>query len=391
MSHSVRVTRTHLADGRELIYFDDEEPFLSGQSTRTLKDPRDLPMAHTQSDMRRDPLTGEWNVYAAHRMNRTYLPPAHDNPLAPSRPGELPTEIPAEDYNVVVFENRFPSLSLSAGEAASIGTGAGTAAADSVAPAESQLPALYPHAPARGRCEVVCFTPQAEYSFRDLGVSRVRTVIEVWAHRTAELSSLEGIRLVFPFENRGEAIGVTLQHPHGQIYSYPYIPTRAQAIITQAREHRAETGRDLFEDVLRAEHEDGRRMIRRGEHFSVFVPAAAKWPVEAMIMPHRDVKDFAELTDSERDELAVLYLDILRRIDAFFEGVEKTPYIAAWNQAVVGEGREFGRFHLQLFSLMRSPGRMKFLAGSESGQGAWISDTTPERIARRFQEIGEQA
>ncbi|MCF4006434.1 galactose-1-phosphate uridylyltransferase [Corynebacterium uropygiale] len=377
MSHPVRVTRTHLADGRELLYFDDEEPFLSGESTRTLEDPRDLPTAHTQSEMRRDPLTGEWNVYAAHRMNRTFMPPANENPLAPSKPGELPTEIPADDYNVVVFENRFPSLSLHMEEGAEA--------------LDSGLPELYPQEPARGRCEVVCFTPEVSHSFRDLSPHRVRTVIEVWAHRTAELSAIEGIRLVFPFENRGEEIGVTLQHPHGQIYSYPYVPTRAQSILTQSQAHRSQTGRDLFEDILQAEQEDGRRIIRRGEHFLVFVPAAAKWPVEAMIMPLRDVKDFADLTEEEKDELAVLYLDLLRRIDQFFEGVEKTPYISAWNQAVVGEGREFGRFHLQLFSLMRSPGRMKFLAGSESGQSAWISDTTPERIAQRFQEIGEQA
>ncbi|QNQ90424.1 galactose-1-phosphate uridylyltransferase [Corynebacterium poyangense] len=378
MPHPVRVTRTHLADGRELLYFDDENPYLSGEETRILDDPRKLPIASTQSEMRRDPLTGEWNVYAAHRMNRTFMPPANENPLAPSKPGQLPTEIPAVDYNVVVFENRFPSLSVHAEQSSGESS-------------EQRLPDLIPHQPARGRCEVVCFTPEVDHSFKDLSYQRARTVVEAWAHRTAELSAIEGIRHVFPFENRGAEIGVTLQHPHGQIYSYPYIPSRAQQIIIQARHHRDNTGHDLFDDILRAEHEDGRRLLRVGDYFTAFVPAAAKWPVEVMMMPHRDVKDFAELSDVERDELTRMYLDLLRRIDQFFEGVDRTPYISAWNQAVVGEEREYGRFHLQLFSLMRSPGRMKFLAGSESGQGAWISDTTPERIAQRFQEIGEQA
>ena len=225
-------------------------------------------------------------------------------------------------------------------------------------------------------------------NFRDLPYSRARTVVEAWAHRTRELSEIDGVRLVFPFENRGKEIGVTLQHPHGQIYSYPYLPSRAASIVAASKAHEAETRRSLFDDVLSAEKRSGRRIIAEGEHFTAFVPAAAKWPVEVMLMANRAVPDFAALTDDEKDELTRMYLDLLGRMDRFFEGVERTPYIAAWNQAPVGEDRVHGRLHLQLYSMMRSPGRMKFLAGSESGQGAWISDTTPERIADRFREIG---
>ena len=112
MQHDVKVTRTTLADGRELLYFDDEPAYVSGEKQRELHDSRDLPRATTESEMRQDPLTGQWYVYAAHRMNRTFMPPANENPLAPTKPGELPTEVPADDYDVVVFENRFPSLSV---------------------------------------------------------------------------------------------------------------------------------------------------------------------------------------------------------------------------------------------------------------------------------------
>ncbi|WP_448850958.1 galactose-1-phosphate uridylyltransferase [Corynebacterium sp. 335C] len=375
-AHDHRVTRTTLADGRELLYFDDEPEYVSGERTRELEDPRDLPVAATESELRRDPLTGEWNCYAAHRMNRTFMPPANENPLAPSRPGELPTEIPADDYDVAVFENRFPSLSMHMDVPEDFA-------------AEVDGEGLFPRRPALARCEVVCFTPDAHLSFRDLPYGRARTVVEAWAHRTRELSGIDGVRLVFPFENRGVEIGVTLQHPHGQIYSYPYLPSRARSIVESARAHREETGRDLFDDVLEAELRSGRRILAEGEHFVAFVPAAAKWPVEAMILPRRAARDFADLDDAEKDELTRMYLDLLGRMDRFFEGVERTPYIAAWNQAPVGEDREFGRLHLQLYSMMRSPGRMKFLAGSESGAGAWISDTTPERIADRFREVAE--
>nr|WP_255549491.1 galactose-1-phosphate uridylyltransferase [Corynebacterium sp. TAE3-ERU12] len=359
-----------------MIYFDDSPGYATGEKVRELHDARDLPEAVTESELRRDPLTGDWYAYAAHRMNRTFMPPANEDPLAPTRPGELPTEVPADDYDVAVFENRFPSLSMHM-----------EVPDDFAERVDGQD--LYPRRPALARCEVVCFTPDVSGSFRDLPRQRVRTVIEAWAHRTRELSEIDGVRLVFPFENRGEEIGVTLQHPHGQIYSYPYLPPRAAAIARRCQEHREATGRELFDDLIAAERSSGRRVLFEGEHFLVFVPAFAKWPVEVMVVPYRDVPDFAALDDSEKDELASILLDLFGRLDRFFDGVERTPYIASWNQAPVGEDRRDGRLHLQLYSMMRSAGRMKFLAGSESGQGAWISDTTPERIADRFREVAQ--
>lgn len=389
MQHPMRITRTQLADGRELLYFDDTPEFVSGERTRTLVDERELPAASSASELRQDPMTGAWYTYAAHRMNRTFLPPANENPLAPTRPGQLPTEIPADDYDVVVFQNRFPSLAQAESQ---VGLGAGSGPATGTA-----TPVFVPSKPGHGRCEVVCFTPDSQVSFRDLPYTRARTIVEAWAHRTKELSELPGIEYVYPFENRGEEIGVTLQHPHGQIYAYPFVPERAAQIATRAQEFReaqggsgagTETGPDLFDHILECEHADGQRVVVQGEYFTAFVPVAAKWPVEIMLVPHRAVPNFAELHDAEKDELTQMYLDILGRMDRFFDGVERTPYIASWNQAPVN-APENGRLHLQLFSLMRSPGRMKFLAGSESGQGAWISDTTPERIAARFREVAD--
>lgn len=386
-THPLKITGTHLADGRELIYFDDSADVLSGEVTRELTDPRDLPGSVTESEMRRDPLTGEWITYAAHRSNRTFMPPANENPLAPATPGHLPTEIPSTDYDVVVFENRFPSFSTR------------IAMPENPDDYDWQVDGeeIFPRRPAKARCEVVCFTPDSSKSFRDLPLSRIRTVIEAWRHRTEALSAIDGVIQVAPFENRGEEIGVTLQHPHGQIYSYPFVPPRSMRILEQAAAHRTATGRDLFDDILDAERRSGERIITETPHFTVFVPAAAKWPVEVMVVPNRAVGDFTGLTDKELDELPALLKHLYSAVDRYFEGVERTPYIAAWNQMPVqdrltGEQERLrgeGRLHLQLFSLMRSPNRMKFLAGSESALGAWISDTTPERIAGRFREIWE--
>lgn len=364
---TIRRTPALMADGRELIYFDD----VTAQR-EVLPDVRDLPRVRHGSTMRYDVLTGEWVAIAAHRQDRIYLPPADHCPLCPSRPGVEQSEIAAPDYDVVVFENRFPSFSQDAPDV----------------PGEVDGTLLWPQRPAVGRCEVVCFTSDHTASFGSLPVSRVRTVIEAWADRTAALSALPGVEQVFPFENRGREIGVTLQHPHGQIYAYPFVTPRTAMLITRAGAHRQRTGRDLIGDVLAAERKAGTRVVVAGEHWTCYVPAAARWPVEAHLVPHRAVPDMAALEPAERDELAELYRDLLRRLERYFGEPAELPYIAGWHQAPVHTGRDLTRLHLQLFSLRRAPGKLKYLAGSESGMGAWVNDVTPEQIAERLRAAG---
>ncbi len=220
-----------------------------------------------------------------------------------------------------------------------------------------------------------------------LDVGRVRTVVEAWAERTAALSAMPGIREVFCFENRGQEIGVTLHHPHGQIYAFPFVTPRTEALLRRAAEHRSATGGNLLADVLRAEREAGSRLVLTGERWTAYVPAAARWPVEVHLAPHRDVSDLAELDADERDELAEVYLELLRRADRYYPDVPSLPYIAGWHQAPVGTGRGLARLHLQLFSVLRAPGKLKYLAGSESGAGAWINDARPEQIAARLRQV----
>ena len=369
---TVRRTAARMADGRELFYFDDTEPFASGGASRAVPDTRDLPQVQVGSIMRYDVLTGEWVTIAAHRQDRTFLPPADHCPLCPTRPGREPSEVPAADYDVVVVENRFPSF-------------AQHIAVD--VPQEVDGDPLWPQRPAVGRCEVVLFTSDHNSSFGALSVSRVRTVIEAWADRTADLSATPGVEQVFVFENRGTEIGVTLEHPHGQIYAYPFVTPRTGQLLRRSAEHRQRTGRDLLADVLDAERKAGTRIVREGEHWTVFVPAAARWPVEAHIVPHRAVPDFTALNEEERAELATLYRDLLHRVEIYFETGGPPPYIAGWHQAPVRTGRDLTRMYLQLFSLRRAPGKLKYLAGSESGAGAWINDAAPERIAARLREV----
>ena len=355
------VSSTRLADGRELLYFDDGA---RAQQRRT-EDSRALPERGPSGELRFDALTGEWVAVAAHRQHRTHLPPADECPLCPSTP-DRPSEIPAPDYDVVVFENRFPSL------------GPDLAAAPS-------SPGWGPRGTAGGRCEVVAFTPDHTGAFADLGTRRVRTVIDAWAHRTEALSALPGVQQVFCFENRGQDIGVTLHHPHGQIYAYPYLTPRAAVMARAAEAFLADTGRTLTGHILAGERADGSRMLVEGEHFSAYVPFAARWPLEIHLVPHRQVADLAALNGAERDELAVLYPDLLGRLDGLYG--TPTPYISAWHQAPVDPVlRRSGYLHLQITSPRRAADKLKFLAGSEAAMGAFINDTTPEQVAAALRD-----
>lgn len=343
---------TIMADGRELIYYDDAHSALPRDRKA---DQRTLEPRPPTATMRQDPLTGEWISIAAGRQNRVFLPPADEDPLAPATAAN-PSEVP-DNYDVVVFENRSPSFGPARGELDLAGLGLGRTA------------------PSHGRCEVVCFSPATAGSFGSLSVGRARTVIEVWADRTQFLSSLPGIQQVFPFENRGEAIGVTLHHPHGQIYCYPYVTPRTMRLI----ESITQFGPDLFEQILQFERA-GERVVLSGEHWTAYVPFAARWPLEVHMLPHRHIPDFAATNEAERDELSHLYLRLLRGLDALYD--TPTPYIAAWHQAPVSVSRADIRLMLQVTSPRRAESKLKYLAGSESAMGAWIGDIPPEQAAR---------
>ncbi len=238
-----------------------------------------------------------------------------------------------------------------------------------------------------GRCEVVCFTSDTHGSFATLSPTRARTVLEAWIDRTEEIGATEGVEQVFVFENRGAEIGVTLPHPHGQIYGYPYVTPKTQTMLR--RGPRAPGGHGPQPVPRRA----GRRTPRGGPRrvrdraLHRLRPAAARWPVEVHLAPHRDVPDLPALTEAERADLVGAYLDLLGRLDRYYPDEHPLPYIAGWFQAPVREGRDEFRLHLQVFSVLRGPGKVKFLAGSESAMAAWINDTTPEKVAARLREV----
>jgi UDPglucose--hexose-1-phosphate uridylyltransferase len=356
----IRKTTVTLADGRELIYFG-----AIPQRPADYPDQRQLAAVHVQSQARWDRLLGEWVVIASHRQDRTFQPADDQCPLCPSTAGSR-TEIPAPEYEVVVFENRFPTFKT--------------------AQAAGSRHGLLASRPAAGRCEVVCFSQRHTASFADLSPGQAATVMAAWADRSSELARQPGVEQVYCFENRGAEIGVTLSHPHGQIYAYPYITPRTDRMLASCASYRRETGNNLFDDLLAAEEADSSRIVLRGTHWTAFVPFAAHWPYEIHMYPRRRVPGLAALAGDARAEFCELYLDLLRRFDRLFD--RPAPYISAWHQAPVRRGGDDFALHLELFTVMRAPGKLKYLAGSESGMGAFANDIAPEAAADRLRQLG---
>jgi len=294
------------------------------------------------SELRWHPLQGEWVTGAPWRQDRTYQPPAEFCPLCPTRAGGLETEIPFSDYQIAVFENRFPAYT---GE--------------------------------HGRCEVICYTAEHESSLGRQPVERIRDLIEVWADRTLELSRLPNVRYVYVYENRGEEIGVTLHHPHGQIYAYPFVPPILQRESRAFASHHRRTGRCLYCDLLAQGGEE--RLVVRQDRWRAFVPSFNRWPYEVHLAPVDHLTALPELDRDQRSDLASVLKDVSQRYDRLFR--KPMPYVMAVHQRPPGRGNRHFHLHLEFYPARRSADKLKYPAGSEMGAGAWILDKRAEDAA----------
>lgn len=320
---------------------------------------------HANPHLRWHALRGEWVTYAAFRQNRTYQPPPQYNPLAPTVDPAHPTEMPAGDYEIAVFDNRFPSLAL-----------------DSHDPPSESVPT----APANGHCEVVVFTQDPNAALAHLPLSRIELLLQVWGDRTRRIGSLPHIHYVLPFENRGAEVGVTLHHPHGQIYSYPFVPEVPSRMLAQEREYYLQHGTSLLCDMARAEAADGRRVLYQDEHAIAFVPACARYPYEVWVMPSAPCPDFAALTPAQRASLARALKTVLLKYETLWN--RPFPYLMAWYQAPTdGAPHPETQLHAQFYPPYRTRDRLKYLAGTELAAGMFAMDVLPETTAHELQQV----
>jgi UDPglucose--hexose-1-phosphate uridylyltransferase len=315
--------------------------------------------------LRWHPLRGEWVAYATHRQDRTFLPPPDYNPLAPGINRDAPTEVPAGRWDVAVFENLFPSFAMTAHHPPGLSV---------------------PTAPGRGVCEVVVFTQDPSASLGTLPLSHLELLLEVWAERYDELGSRPEVAYVYPFENRGVEVGVTLNHPHGQIYAYPFVPPVPARALEQQRAHYERHGIGLVEEMVAREIAEQRRMIYKGPHAAAFMPICARYSYEVWVAPIRGATSFAALTQDERRDFARALKTVLMKFDGLWQ--RPFPYILAFHQAPT-DGQPHPEAHLraEFYPAYRMLGRLKYLAGSEIGAGVFTADTVPEEKVKDLQAV----
>jgi UDPglucose--hexose-1-phosphate uridylyltransferase len=315
------------------------------------------------TERRWDPTLEEWRTFATHRQDRTFLPPSDACPLCPTKPGGPATELPREAFQIAVFDNRFPSLSQRPPDPSVAGG------------------RLSPVEPAEGATEVVVYSDRHDVTLADLPVPRIARLVDVWADRYAELASRPEVDYVFVFENKGEAIGVTLHHPHGQVYGYPDIPPRPKQELLAATGYLRRNGCCVWCDVVARERADGLRVVASNQHWLAYVPFAARFPYEVHLTAQRHATSLLDLTDPERWSLAEILRTTVRAYDGLFGF--SLPYVMAMHQAPVDDGPwlPVSHLHVELTPMHRTADRLKYLAGSELAAGAFINDTAPEATA----------
>ncbi len=346
-------------DGRQQLFYSRNPMVAQFQAPS----PEAKPLAKS-AQLRWHPLRQEWVAYATHRQQRTFLPPPEWDPLAPMTDPKVPTEMPVGDYDISVFDNLFPALG------------------DSNAPAPQSVPTR----PAEGVCEVVVYTQDQHTSLGALPLTQIELLIEVWADRTRALGEREDVKYVFPFENRGVEVGVTLHHPHGQIYAFPFIPPVARTELEAQLEYLQQHGRGLLEKMIADELSDGKRVVYQGPYAVAFVPVCARYPYEVWLGPRRAVPSFAELNPEEIVDLARAMKTVLLQFDGLWG--KPFPYVMVWHQAPSdGTAHPEAHLHAELYPPYRLPGRLKYLAGTELGAGAFSVDALPEDKAKELRAV----
>ncbi|NLJ69031.1 MAG: galactose-1-phosphate uridylyltransferase, partial [Firmicutes bacterium] len=246
---------------------------------------------------------------------------------------------------------------------------------------------LTPVEPAKGECEVVLYSPRHDGTLADESVRHIRNLIRVWKDRYQELGSREEIQYVLIFENKGEAVGVTLHHPHGQIYAFPFIPPVQQHELNALAAHREKTGRCLICDLVTQEIVDGRRIVAESGHFAAAIPFYARYPYEVHIFAKEHKPSLLALDAQEEWDLARILKLVMVKYDHLFGF--SLPYLMTLHQAPTGGEHEgLGHFRIEFYPPHRSANKLKYLAGCESGAGSFINDSAPEAKAEELRAAG---
>ncbi len=319
------------------------------------------------SEMRWHPLLSEWVIMATHRQDRTFLPPPGYCPLCPTKEGGFPTEVPRPEYDFVVFDNKFPSLYREPASPAIAGT------------------ALCPVKPSAGACEVILYSPKHDSTLTNLPQDKLVRLIRVWRDRYNVLAAREEIKYVFIFENKGEAVGVTIHHPHGQIYAFSEMPPYIERTLSNERDHISRLGKCIHCEIVAEEKKINQRLVAENDNFIAFVPFYARYPYELHLYPKNHRSAIDQFSKEEDIDLAGLHV-VLKKYDGLWGF--SMPYVMVMYQRPTDSMDYPGsHFHIEFYPPLRTPQKRKYLAGVESGAGNFINDTHPEEKAGELREV----
>jgi UDPglucose--hexose-1-phosphate uridylyltransferase len=303
----------------------------------------------------------QWVVFSTDRQNRPQMP-ANWCPFDPGS-GKVPDE-----YDVYIYPNDFPGFSPAAQPFV-----------------EVMMPGLFAENGPRGACDVVLYSPQHTLPPSQLTLENWAKIVEVWSKRTAEHAANPEIAMVCVFENCGDAVGVTMPHPHGQIYAIPFVAPTVEKEIESARLHaEANHGECLFCRLLAEELAQKSRIVSGDEYFTAFVPFAARFPAEIAIYARRHVRTLLDLTAEEKSSLAWNISVIRRKYDDLYGFM--LPLMMVVKQAPLQDATAPYHFHVQFLPLQRSATKLKYLATMETGYGSFLADTAPEEMAENLRK-----
>jgi len=323
-------------------------------------------------ELRLDPNKNQLVANATKRQGRTFLPPKDFCPLCPTKSSDNPTEIPADNYNIVVFENKFPTFSKDA---------------DKILPDNSNKDYFhYNKSQSKGMCEVVCYSPDHDLFLEDMPENRISNLIRVWQDRYRELSQKSFVKYVLIFENRGIEIGVTLSHPHGQIYAFPYIPPIPKTELYSSKKFYTKNNKCLHCEIIKREIKDKSRILFQNNNFIIFIPFYAKWPYEVHIYPLRHLGNICQLEKIEIHSLASSLKELLNCYNKLFNF--RMPYVMALHQNPT-DNKNYNHYHLhfEFYPPYRTENKLKYMAGCELAAGTFINDTVPEEKAAELREF----
>ncbi len=310
------------------------------------------------AELRYNPFKKDWVMIASARQNRPQMP---ENwcPFCLGS-GKVP-----DYYDVYEYDNDFPALSEN------------PPVPDDVATDFFKAEESY------GKCEVILYSPEHTASLSELSVYHVTKLVGLWCERFDALRQDSKSRYIMIFENRGEIVGVTMPHPHGQIYSYPFLPKKLELELNSANEYKDRTGNCLYCDWLKAEQDFEKRVLFENEYFSAIIPFFSEVAYGVYIISKRHKQYITDFTRKERECLASAVRNTAGMLDSLFD--IPLPYMMCMHNAPVNlENMEGFHFHIEFIPPMRSKVKQQFFASSETGAWAHCNPTAPEEKAKEL-------